>query len=100
LIEGISEITPPRLATGEQELVDRYGYNEAQKISYKAQVKQRYIERNIRNWKRKEIVSLNNNEKIRAKNKIKEWQEKQRNHLDENTFLKRKYNREQIKTAH
>lgn len=97
--EGISEITP-RLATGEQELVDRYGYDEAQKISYKAQVKQRYIERNIRNWKRKEIVSLNDNEKIRAKNKIKEWQEKQRNHLDENTFLKRKYNREQIKTAH
>jgi hypothetical protein len=98
--EGISEITPPRLATGEQDLVDQYGYKEAQKISYKAQVKQRYIERNIRNWKRKEIVSLNDNEKIRAKNKIREWQEKQRNHLDENIFLKRKYNREQIKTAH
>lgn len=97
--EGM-KIDRPRVDSGEQALIDKYGYNEAQKIAYDAQQKQRYIERNIRNWKRREQVALTKSDKDKTASKIKEWQAKQREHLNENTFLPRKYSREQIKTAH
>ena len=98
--EGITEKSTPRVHYGEQKLIDEYGYDEAQKISYIAQQKQRYIERNIRKWKRQEVTALDKAEKIRAKNKINEWQKKQREHLDQNSYLRRKYEREQIRKAH
>lgn len=97
--EGM-EKQKPRLASGEQYLVDKHGYKEAQKISYNAQIRQRQIERNIRNWKRRSIVSLDNNSKKFADKKVKYWQMRQREHLKENTFLNRKYSREQIGKAH
>jgi hypothetical protein len=97
--EGM-EKSQPSLATGEQKLVDEYGYKEAQKISYAAQVKQRQIERNIRNWKRRSIVGLDKNTKNFADKKVRYWQYRQREHLKENTFLPRKYSREQIGKAH
>ena len=97
--EGIEE-TIPRVHSGEQKLIDEYGYKEAQKISYDAQQKQRYIERNIRTWKRRAEVSLSEKQKQFANSKIREWQARQRDHLKENTFLPRKYSREQIRTAH
>lgn len=98
--EGLTaEKEIPRVHSGEQALIDEYGYDEAQKMSYKAQQKQRYIERNIRKWKRNEITALDNAAKNKANNKIKEWQKKQRDHLDDNNFLRRKYSREQIKKA-
>jgi len=96
-------ITPPievRMDQAERKLVNELGYKEAQKITYMAQEKQRYIERKIRQWKRREMMSISQINKDRAKSKIKEWQSIQRNHLKENTFLKRQYSREQIKTAH
>lgn len=94
------EIEPVRMHPGEQQLVNQYGYNEAQKISYDAQQKQRYIERNIRNWKRRAGSSLTEKDKRIANKKVREWQAKQRNHLNENTFLPRKYSREQVTRAH
>lgn len=93
------EITTPleiRTDRAEQILIDEYGYNEAQKIAYKAQQKQRYIERQIRKYKRYELVSLDEVSKVRAKNKVLYWQKQQRIHLKENSFLPRKYNRESI----
>jgi hypothetical protein len=69
-------------------------------MSYKAQQKQRYIERNIRKWKRVNVTALDKRESDIAKNKIREWQKKQREHLDNNSYLRRKYEREQIRKAH
>lgn len=90
----------PRVDSGEQQLIDRYGYEEAQKMAYDAQQKQRYIERNIRNWKRRSSVALSDTDKKKYNAKVREWQKKQRNHLNENTFLPRKYSREQIDRAY
>jgi hypothetical protein len=96
------EITPKktRVANGEQGLIDKYGYNEAQRISYNAQLRQREIERNIRKYKRRLSVSLDPVSQARANQKIKEWQKKQRDHIKENDFLRRKYEREQIRKAY
>jgi hypothetical protein len=98
--EGLTEITLPSMAAGEQKLIDKFGYNEAQKISYAAQLRQRTIERNIRNYKRLENVALTDIDKQKAHRKVLEWQKKQREHLKENTFLPRKYKREQIRRAY
>ena len=98
--EGITPELDIRVARGEQQLIDMYGYKDAQKISYAAQQKQRYIERQIRKWKRYEATSIDEVARKRANNKINEWQSKQREHLKENSYLPRKYSREQIKTAH
>lgn len=99
--EGLTaEKELPRVHPGEQALIDEYGYDEAQRMSYIAQQKQRYIERNIRKYKRRKITALDEFEKKRMNNKILEWQKKQRDHLDKNNFLRRKYEREQIKKAH
>lgn len=98
--EDIGNILPASIDPHEQDLIDQYGYNEAQKMSYAAQQKQRYIERNIRNWKRREVVSLDSKTKDYSSKKIREWQKKQREHLNDNQYLRRKYEREQIKKAH
>lgn len=97
--EGI-EKQSARLDHAEQQLVNEYGYKEAQKIAYRAQVRQRQIERNIRSYKRRSQVSLTQDDKRKADLKVKYWQAKQREHLKENTFLNRKYAREQIGKAH
>lgn len=90
----------PRVDAAEQKLIDEYGYEEAQKISYKAQQKQRYIERQIRYYKRKELLSLERNDKVGAKSKVLQWQKMQREHLASNSYLPRKYSREQIGKAY
>ena len=82
-----------------QELIDEMGYDEAQKYTYNAQLRQRAIERNIRSWKRRSSVALDNDTKESANKKVREWQKKQRDHLEENKYLRRKYEREQIKKA-
>lgn len=98
--EGITPELDIRVDRAEQKLIDEHGYKDAQKIAYNAQQKQRYIERQIRKYKRRDIVALDEVSQKRAKNKILEWQKRQRDHLKENTFLPRKYSREQIKSAH
>lgn len=98
--EGISEPIETRVDPAEQSLIDEHGYEDAQKLSYAAQQKQRYIERKIRQYKRRESVALDDKSKNVAKKKIREWQAAQRVHLSNNTYLKRKPVREQIKKAH
>jgi len=94
------EPLPPRVDQAEQRLIDEFGYEEAQKLSYQAQLRQRQIERNIRNWKRRSVANLDNNVKNIADKKVKYWQAQQREHLKGNTFLNRNYAREQIGKAH
>lgn len=64
--------------------------------TYKAEQEQRYYERGIRRWKQREAVSLSPEDAQYAKNRIATWQGKQREHLAENDYLKRQYQREQI----
>lgn len=85
--------------SAEMDLINKYGYRDAQIYAYKAQQRQRYIERQIRKWKRYKVTSLNEVSKKRASNKISYWQKEQREHLKANTYLPRKYKREQIKKA-
>lgn len=98
--EGITPELDISVDRAEQALIDEYGYKEAQIMAYSAQQQQRYIERQIRKYKRRESISLDEISKKKASNKIREWQLKQREHLKENSFLPRKYSREQIKKAH
>lgn len=65
---------------------------------YEAKQKQRYIERQIRRWKRREIAAITDQERQKARAKVREWQAKQREHL-EGTGLRRKYERESIARA-
>lgn len=89
-----------RLDPAMQNLVDQHGYSEAQAIAYNAQQRQRYNERKIREWKRREVVALDDHKRAAAKTKVREWQAAQRAHLNKYQFLPRKYAREQIKRAH
>lgn len=63
---------------------------------YKAQQKQRYNERNIKGWKRREATAVDPDARRKAKGKVSEWQSKQREFIKENEFLRRAYNRERI----
>lgn len=65
-------------------------------VTYEAEQQQRYYERGIRQWKRREAVALTPEQAERAKSKVAEWQGKQREHLTENPYLRRQYQREQI----
>jgi hypothetical protein len=62
---------------------------------YKKTQEQRYNERQIRRWKRVEAVALEPAAQVKAANKIKYWQAKQRE-LIANTGLRRNYGRESI----
>lgn len=68
------------------------GYNPEM---YEATQKQRYNERMIRMWKRREAVALTDEEEFRAHNKVLQWQAIQREHVNE-YGLRRKYSREGI----
>jgi hypothetical protein len=59
---------------------------------------QRYNERMIRKWKRREAAALDDKELNKAKSKVSEWQKKQRDFVNEND-RRRKYAREQIDQA-
>lgn len=63
---------------------------------YEAQLTQRYNERGIKSWKRREATALTKEERVKAKSKVREWQKRQRDHIESNPFLRRKYDREQI----
>ena len=83
-----------------QNLIDEKGRLKAQDITYKASQRQRQIEKNIRDWKRRETVTLDKTAGRKAHSKVLEWQKAQRQHLKDNPFLRRRYAREQIKRAH
>ncbi|WP_312907237.1 phage minor capsid protein [Tissierella praeacuta] len=65
--------------------------------NYKYEQQQRYIERQIRKYKRLAEGSIDEENQKKYQDKVKEWQTKQREHLKENPQLRRAYNREQNK---
>lgn len=66
------------------------------RANYKAEQKQRYMERQVRRWKRREAGSLDAENVNRAAAKVKEWQGRLREHLKENPQLRRDYWRERL----
>lgn len=84
------------------------GYREGQRIPqaressadnekrYEITQEQRYNERQIKHWKRRKEGALTDAELQKANSKIKAWQKRQRELIDDNSFLRRRYSREQI----
>lgn len=67
--------------------------------NYKYEQQQRYIERQIRKYKRLAEGSIDKQNQKKYKGKTKEWQEIMREHLKENPQLRRAYSREQNKIS-
>ena len=65
---------------------------------YEDRQKQRYNERMIRKWKKREAVAITPQEKLEASNQRKAWQAKQRAHVKE-TGRRRQYDREKIRDS-
>jgi hypothetical protein len=65
--------------------------------TYKAEQEQRYIERQIRRWKRKEAGSTDPENASKASGKANEWQDRLRQHLKDNPELRRAYEREKLR---
>lgn len=66
---------------------------------YEAQQRQRAIERNIRTWKTREALALDDTAAATARAHVAQWQAAMRDHLRANPALKRQSAREQIGTA-
>jgi cellobiose-specific phosphotransferase system component IIA len=64
--------------------------------NHEAEQKQRYMERQVRKWKRRAVGSLDKENQVTAKKKVREWQKRIREHLKENPQLRRDYHREKI----
>ncbi|MGG4397233.1 phage minor capsid protein [Paenibacillus thiaminolyticus] len=80
---GITQLPPP---------VDE----ETAKRNYDAEQRQRYIERQIRKYKRLEAGSLDDANQVKYKAKVKEWTEKLREHLADHPELRRMRRREKV----
>lgn len=65
--------------------------------NYKYEQQQRHIERQIRRYKRLAEGSIDENNKKKYQDKVKEWQKIMKEHLKENPQLRRAYRREQTK---
>lgn len=63
---------------------------------YEAEQLQRYMERQIRKWKRFEAGSCDVENQEKAHAKVEEWEKGLREHLDKNKQLRRDYNREKV----
>jgi hypothetical protein len=85
-----------RVDPAAQKLIDEHGYAEAQKIAYKAQMKQRYLERQVRANKMKEITALSPEDQLKAHRAVLDTRAKLRMHVDEFKFLPRKPEREAV----
>lgn len=66
------------------------------KRRYKLTQVQRYNERQIKSWKRRQQGALTKDARDKASAKVKQWQARQRNLLGEEPWLRRRYDREQI----
>ena len=71
-------------------------YNGKKLSEYEACQEQRYIERQIRRWKREDkALAAAGQDTAEARRKIAQWQARQRDFISQ-TGLKRQYDREQI----
>lgn len=74
----------------------KYEYNGKKLTEYEARQQQRYNERQIRRWKNENLaMSAAGKDTAESAVKLKEWQAKQRDFLDQ-TGLKRQQSREQV----
>jgi hypothetical protein len=64
-------------------------------VEYENRQELRYLERGVRQWRRREAVALSSGERARAAAKVREWQTKTRAHVAAND-LKRKRHRERL----
>ena len=80
----------PGLSTAVEPRTSPKGYKETQE--------QRYMERGVRQWKRREAAALDDNERRKASAKRREWQGRLREFTDA-TDRRREYGREQIGEA-
>ena len=64
--------------------------------AYRAQQRQRGIERQIRGWKQREAIAITPEARREARERIRAWQATMRDHLDRHPFLKRQSAREQV----
>jgi len=90
--EGISITDDPM----EQAILDEMGEAKGNRFIFQQRQTQRKNEYQIRQYKRKAAASLDKNDRQHNKMLVRRWQARQREFLEENPFLKRNYNREQI----
>lgn len=64
---------------------------------YKAEQQQRYYERQIRKWKRHELLALDEESRRKAARKVAEWEAINERHVNRHAFLSRYYEREQVR---
>lgn len=83
-IEGASRLPENKLDTKEN------------RRRYKVEQRQRAIERKIRKYKRRKAAALTEDAEKKAQSFISKWQKNQRELIDQHSFLRRKYFREQI----
>lgn len=83
----------PGFTSNQPEVVDE-AENERQ---YKALQRQRQIERNIRQWKKRQAVAMSPEQQAYAKRKVRAWQATQRDHINTHSFLTRRYEREKVR---
>jgi hypothetical protein len=83
-VEGVSKLPDQDLPVREN------------REQYQNMQQQRYQERQIRSWKRREASAVSPNERDRARQKIKEWQARQRQFVKDKPYLRRDYTREAI----
>lgn len=60
-----------------------------------AREQQRYMERQIRHWKRREVASIDREDALKCRDKWQEWSEKLKEHTEINALIRRR-NREGI----
>lgn len=65
--------------------------------SYKQEQQQRYMERQVRKYKRRAAGSVDPDNQARAEAKVKQWQNQLRSHMKANPELRRDYSREKIR---
>lgn len=72
--------------------------DETAKANYQAEQRQRYIERQIRRYKRLFTGSVEETNQAKYRAKVKEWEARLKHHLAENPQLRRDRTREQDKS--
>lgn len=66
---------------------------------YRAEQKQRYLERGIREWKRLEAAAVTPERRRYTKAKVREWEGRVRAHLKDHEWLTRRWDREIVRTG-
>ena len=65
---------------------------------YQNYQQQRYMERNLRKWKRREVAAISPEEKTKAKSYVKRWSGKIKDFTEENNLTRKRY-REKLMTG-